>query len=151
LADLVFAIEPLSVCWDEMVALASKHWQETESYRHGQPFAPSFDRYNQYDQAGWYFEATIRDAGVLVGYAGIYLIESMHSQQVIATEDSLFIDKPYRKGRTALRFIKFLEDECRKRGAVEVNITAKNPAVAKILAYLGFPQVATHHSKQLTR
>lgn len=147
---IAFAVEPLSVCWDEMVKLASEHWKETEGYRHGQPFAPSFDRYNEYDKCGWYFEGTIRDDGVLVGYAGIYLTPSMHSQQVIATEDSLFILPSHRKGRNAIRFIKFLEDECRKRGAVEVNITAKNPAVAKILDYLGFPQVATHHAKQLT-
>lgn len=147
---MIFAVEPLRQCWDEMVALAAEHWKETEGYRHGQPFAPSFDRYNQYDEGGWYFEATIRDEGRLVGYCGMYLFPSMHSQQPIATEDSLFILPEYRKGRNAIRFIKFLEDECRKRGAVEVTITAKNAKVAKILEYLGYPQVGTHHSKQLS-
>lgn len=146
---MIFAVEPLSQCWDEMVSLASLHWQETETYRHGQPFAPSFDRYNEYDRMGWYFEGTMREEGRLVGYAGIYIVPSMHSQQMIANEDSLFIHPDFRKGRNAIRFIKFLEEECRKRGAVEVTITAKNPAVAKILEYLGFPQVATHHSKHL--
>lgn len=147
---IAFAVEPLAKCWDEMVALAAHHWQETEGYRHGQPFAPSFERYDEYDRAGWYFEATMRDQGRLVGYCGIYVVPSMHSQQMIATEDALFILPDYRRGRNALRFIQFLEMECRQRGVVEVNITSKNEAVKRLLEHLDFPVVAYHHSKQLS-
>lgn len=146
---IVFAVEPLAQCWDEMVALAAHHWQETEGYRHGQPFAPSYERYAEYDRAGWYFEATARVEGRMVGYCGIYVVPSMHSQQMIATEDAMFIVPEYRRGRNALRFIQFLEQECQRRGVVEVNITSKTEAVKRLLEHLDFPVVAHHHSKQL--
>lgn len=146
---IAFAIEPLVRCWDEMIALAAEHWQETEAYRHDQPFAPSFERYNEYDKLGWYFEGTVREAGILVGYCGMYLTPSMHSQCLIATEDSLFLRKDHRRGRTALRFIQFLEAECARRGAVEVGITAKTEEARRLLLHLDFAQVATHHSKRI--
>lgn len=145
-----FAVEPLAQCWDEMIALAALHWKETEGYRHGQPFAPKLERYKQYDDMGWYFEGTARDDdGKLVGYCGMYIVPSMHSQCQIAVEDSLFIVPEHRKGRNAIRFIKFLEDECRRRGVVEISITAKNEGVGKILQYLDFSLTAWQYSKQI--
>lgn len=148
---IVYAVEPLPDCWDEMIALASEHWKETEGYRHSQPFAPDFNRYNQYAAAGWYFEGTVRDDGVLVGYCGMYLVPSMHSQCQIAVEDSLFLAKSHRSGRTAMRFIQFLEEECRRRGAVEVEVTAKTEPARRLLEFLDFKQVSTHHVKQLSQ
>ena len=145
-----FAIEPLAQCWDEMVALAALHWQETEGYRHGQPFAPSLERYKQYDDMGWYFEGTARDdSGKMVGYCGMYIVPSMHSQCQIAVEDSLFIVPEHRKGRNAIRFIQFLEAECRRRGVVEISITAKNEAVGRLLTHLDFSLTAWQYTKQI--
>lgn len=132
-----------------MVALAKMQWQETEAYRHSQPFNPSYERYRQYEQIGCYFEATVRDVAKMVGFSGIYLCPSMHSQCLIATEDSLFLHPDYRKGWTAARFIKFLENECRKRGAVEVSITSKRNGVGKLLERLDFELVGYHYSKPL--
>lgn len=149
---MIFAIEPLSSCWNEIMVLAEAHWMETEEYRHGQPFNPIFERYNQYDTAGWLFQFTARDEGKLVGYATMYLVPSMHTQMQIATEDTWFLLPEYRKGRNAIRFYNFVQDEMFKRGAKEVIMTAKMTNHAgKILEYLDFKPVAVQYSKQLGR
>ncbi len=146
---MIFAVEPLTQCWDEMIALAKLHWQETEGYRHGQPFCPSFERFNSYDTKGWYFEATARVCGKLVGYCGMYIVPSMHSQLMVAAEDSLFIAPEYRKGRNALRFMQFIEAECRKRGVVEIMVTAKTKQVCRLLEHLDFSLISWQYSKQV--
>ena len=71
-ASVAYDIEPLSGCWPEIEAIGRAHWQETmEYYRGKQPYAPSFDRYNQYDKLGWLITFTARDSdnGQMVGYS----------------------------------------------------------------------------------
>lgn len=146
---MIFAIEKLKDCWDEIMVLAKEHWFETEEYRHGQPFNPLFERYDAYDRAGWLFQFTARDEGKLVGYATMYLVPSMHSQVQLATEDTWFLIPEYRKGRNAIRFYKYVEQEMVARGAKEVVMTAKMTNKAgKILEYLDFKPVAMQYSKQ---
>lgn len=148
--NLIFAIEPLTKCWNELMELHAAHWKETEGYRHNQPFAPSFDRYNQYDKAGWFLMFTARDGGKLVGNAGMYITPSMHTQQIIATEDTWFLLPEYRKGRNAVDFYKFVEEECRQRGVVEICMTTKKTNSAqRILEYLGYELVSYQYSKHL--
>lgn len=148
---MIFAVEKLVDCWDQIMILAKAHWQETEMYRHGQPFCPEFHRYDAYDKAGWLFQYTARVDGQLVGYATMYLVPSMHTQQLIATEDTWFLLPEFRKGRNAIRFYNYVQDDLFKRGAVEVIMTAKmTNAAGRILEYLGFKQVAKQYSKQIT-
>lgn len=146
---MIFAIEKLADCWDEIMVLASAHWCETEGYRHGQKYNPSFDRYNAYDTAGWLFQFTARDNGVLVGYSTMYLVPSMHTQLLLATEDTLFIAKSHRKGRNAVRFYQYIDTEMKKRGAYEVIVTGKTPVAERILKFLDFQPIAVQYSKQL--
>jgi GNAT superfamily N-acetyltransferase len=133
-----------------MIRLATQHWAETQSYRHSQPFSPSFERYNQYAAAGWFIQFTAREEGRMVGYGGVYIVASMHTQSTIATEDTWYLLPEYRKGWTALRFFKFMEKTCRERGAVEVSLTAPvTTKTGKILEFLGYQEVASHYSKHL--
>lgn len=148
---MIFAVEKLRDCWPEIMELASAHWKETEGYRHNQPFAPSLERYAQYEDAGWLLQVTARQDGRMVGYATMYVTPSMHTQQLIATEDTYFLDPEHRKGLAAIRLYKFAEQECRKLGAVEMMMTEKQETkVGRILQFLGFTQVARQWSKQLS-
>lgn len=147
-----FAIESLKGCWDEIMVLAEAHWQETEEYRHGQQFKPLFERYMSYENAGWLFQFTARDEGKLVGYATMYLVPSMHTQVSIATEDTWFLLPDYRKGRNAIRFYNYVQEQMFARGAKEVVMTAKlTNHAGKILEYLKFQPVAIQYSKQIAR
>lgn len=148
---MIFAVESLHNCWDEIMALASAHWQETEAYRHGQPFAPSFKRYTQYEDMGCLMQVTGRSNGEMVAYATLYITESMHSQVKLCVEDTFFIAKTHRKGLNAVKLYKFVEKECEKRGVSEIIFTSKSHAVDKILEYLDFQRVAAQYSKQLGR
>jgi GNAT superfamily N-acetyltransferase len=143
-------IESLSTCWDEIVRIGHEHWKETEGYRHNQPFAPSFERYKSYEDCGWGFTVTVRDEANLVGYSIMYVCPSMHTQELIATEDTFFLLPDYRKGWTAIRLLKFVENECARRGAVEICQTAKlKNSAGDILIARGYTFVAKQYSKRL--
>lgn len=145
-----YAIEPLSRCWQECLVLAQEHWQETERYRHGQSFNPNTPLYFEYEARGQFIMGTARDMGQLVGFAGMYVVPSAHTQQLIATEDTVFILPSHRKGRVGLAFVKFLERACEQRGVVEILWSPKlaNPAASRILDYLGYSMIGSIYSKQ---
>lgn len=145
---LDFAIESVADVWPELVELGRAHWHETEGYRHGQPFAPRMDRYLEYERIGWYALFTARDGGRLVGNLGMYFAPSMHTQQLIATEDTLFLLPEYRKGGNAADFIRFMLADCWRRGVVEVAATAKNDKVGKLLMWLDFKPTSVQYSLQ---
>jgi len=148
---VIFAVEPLATCWPEIEDIGRKHWHETmEYYRGKQPYAPSFDRYNSYDKAGWLLTFTARDQGQLVGYSLMYLVPSMHTQTMIATEDTIFLLSAYRRGRNGLRFHQFIESELQTRGAREIVVTAKpGSAACRLLEHIGFEVINHQYSKHL--
>jgi GNAT superfamily N-acetyltransferase len=151
--SVTYDVEPLSVCWPEIEAIGRAHWQETmEYYRGKQPYAPSYDRYNSYDKAGWLITFTARDSetGQMVGYSLMYLVPSMHTQTMIATEDTIFLLPEYRRGRNGLRFHQFIEAELRERGAREIVVTAKpGSAACRLLEHIGFSVINHQYSKHL--
>ncbi len=137
MSDLVFSFEPLADVWDEMIVNARLHWDETEMAKAGEQFAPSFSRYAQYGDA--YTVFTARDDGRLVGHCGMYLVASMHSQKMLATEDTWYLLPEYRKGRNAIRFHQFVADEMRQRGAEKITMTAAPyNGACRIMEYLGY-------------
>lgn len=142
----MFQIERVADVWSELLELHRLHWHETETYRHGQPFAPSMERYKEFEDCGWFLLFTARQGHRLVGNCGMYLCPSMHSQQLIATEDTLFLHPDFRRGRTAIEFIGYVRDECFRRGAVEVTVTAKGDKVGRLLRYLAFQPTAVQYS-----
>ena len=147
----VFAVEPIAEVWDEVVGLAKQHYCETQLYRHSQPFNPSFERYKHYNEAGCYIQFTVRDAGRMVGYGGAYIMPSMHTQRIIATEDTWYLLPEYRKGWTALKFFRFMQEECRKRGAEDVTLTVPEGIGTGVLCErLGYTKIATVYNQQFS-
>lgn len=145
-----FAIEKLQDCWDEIMVLANQHWNETQNFRHDEGFAPKFARYKQQEDWGSYIQFTARDEGVLVGYAGVYVVPSMHSQRLICTEDTWYIEPGHRKGLAAIRFFKFMENECRKRGVYSITLTAPESTKAETIhRFMGYRKVASVSYKRL--
>jgi len=146
-----FSIEPLADCWDEIMVLAQAHWQETEAHHHAQGFNARLERYQQYERCGWYQQFTARVNNCLIGFAGMYVTPSMHSQALIATEDTWFLHPDYRgKGRTFIRFYQFIEAEMRRLGAVEINMSVPIiGAASRLLEHLDYEPVKVHYSKQL--
>lgn len=150
---LAFATEKLRDIWPEWVVLARKHWDETEGFHVEQTFGPSLERYSAYETPGWFVMVTARDGGRLVGYAGFYVLPSMHSQSIISTEDTWFLHPDYRKGWNAMGLFRFAEAEAIRRGSIEATGTVRlsNPHAGAILRRMGYKEVATVFVKQLTR
>ena len=148
---MIFAKESLQQCWDEVIALARLHWNETEAYRHGQPFNPDAERYWHYNDIGYHHQFTVRDGGRLVGHAGMYVSQSMHTQLMVAHEDTWFLLPEYRRGRNAMRFYRYIEDDMRGLGVVEIMVSAKTVnQVGRLIEYLGYEHTEKLYTKQLT-
>ena len=152
--SLAFAVEPLEHCWsaiyDKPDGLAYQHWCETQQHRHGQGYNPLFERYNQYAKAGWFVQFTVRDDGRMVGYAGVYLVPSMHSQQLVSVEDTWYLLPEYRKGWNAIKFYRHMENACKAMGAVEATLTLPvTKDLGPILKRLGYSPVSEQYSKNL--
>lgn len=147
---LSFNIEPLEKCWNEVMVLASQHWAETEGFRRGEPFAPSYARYSECERIGFFLAFTARDVEKLAGYAGMYVTQSMHSQARIAVEDMWFLSPEYRKGTNAIRFIKYAEGALATRGVTAIQMSAKiSNGAGRLLDYLKYTPVSTLYFKSL--
>lgn len=148
---MIFSVEPLASIWNEKIQCAKEHWKETSMCADGEVLNASLERYEQYEKAGWYVEIVARKNGVFAGFCGMYLVPSMHTQDMLATEDILYIKPEFRNGRNALRFYQFVENEMKRRGAKKVMLTAPPSSVAnKLLLRMGCKHSANQYSKILT-
>lgn len=144
-----YRLEKLAFIWDQVVAMGRAHWAEN---KHAFAFNPDKKRYLQYEAMGCYFHFGARaEDGTLVGTGGIYIMPSMHTQQIICTEDSYYLMPSHRNGRNALRFFQFMEAFARERGAVEVQLTTPltNLNAERIILFQGYYQTAKGWSKPL--
>ena len=150
---LIFAIEPVERVWNEVMVLANQHWEGTRGYRRHTPFNPSFARYQACNQSGFFQLFTARDAGTLVGYFGVYVTDSMHSQERMMTEDTFYLAPSHRGGRHALRFLQFIETQARDWGVVEILFSCESDnqtGIHKLLKFLDFEPTIQQYSKRLT-
>lgn len=151
--SLVFSLEPVSSTWNEVVVLATEHWSGTKSYRRHEPFNPSYERYKAYNDSGYFQLFTARDAGALVGYFGVYLTPSMHSQKLMATEDTFYLATSHRGGRNALRFLKHIETKLSEWGVHEIMFSCEidnETGIKGLLKFLDFNPVIVMYSKHLS-
>ncbi len=150
--SLVFAIEPVEKVWNEVMILAQQHWAGTHSYRRHEPFNPSFERYQVCNQSGFFQLFTARDGQHLAAYFGCYLTQSMHSQNLMLTEDTFFLHPDYRGGRNALRFLKHIEAQARQWGVKEIMFSCEidnETGIQGLLKHLDFHPVIMQYAKQL--
>jgi GNAT superfamily N-acetyltransferase len=127
---------------------------ETQQHHHDQPYAPSFERYNSYAKVGWFLQFTARENGKLVGYSGVYVTPSMHTQATISVEDTWYLLPEYRKGWNAIKFYKFIEAYGKPLGVHEAVLTipaTKDPRLGHMLERMGYTAVAVKYSKNLVR
>ncbi len=145
-----FAIEPLKSAWDEIIELGKMHWAETQQYRHNQPYNPRYDRYAPYANSECYIQFTARDEGKLVGFCGVYIVPSMHTQSLMATEDAWYLHPDYRRGWNAVSMFRFMEEECKRRGVVEISLTTPMGLNSGVICKrLKYTPIATVWSKRV--
>lgn len=129
-----------------------EHWQETEHYRHGIPYNPDYERVIDLDQQGRVLIAVVEhtETGSLVGNYGFYLSRSAHTQTLIATEDTLFISKPHRRGRLAIELMRYAEHALASIGVRELQVSVKlTNDVGPMVERMGFSPTGKQYVKIL--
>ena len=150
---IALQVERVAECWDELYPLAKAHQASTKSYRRHEPFNPDKTRYIQYNAIGFFHLVTARDGGKLVGYFGVYVTDSMHSQLKMATEDTFYIHPDYRQGRTALRVIRYVENYLHLLGVNEILFSCEidnKTGIQGLLNLLGYQAKIQQYSKHLS-
>lgn len=156
--SLVFAIEPLEPIWDAIEDMATEQWEESDYNIHGLPLKLDRDRYLRFNELGIFLMFTARDEGLLVGYAGLYLMPSMHTQTPLVTEDTIFLLPAYRGPRAVIRFYRFIEQEYirivgfayPRATMMELSFTTKlTNGMGRVLEYLDFSRSAMQYLKQI--
>jgi GNAT superfamily N-acetyltransferase len=152
-----FHHERIADILDEIRPLHAEHWNETEGYRHGIAMKPDYPAFMAHERSGRFKLFTVRThEGKLVGNCGVYLSRSTHHQQLVATEDTLYLLPEHRRGHLARLFVEFVQTALYGAGVREIRITvkldrqtAKPMAAERLLSRMGYEHVANELVKVL--
>ena len=99
----------------EWVDLARQNWQEFAELCPA--FDPDMERFYMLEEVGCLRTFSMRDRTKLVGYL-IYVVarHPYDPQRVVADEINWYIHPDYRRGRNAIRFLRYAEDRLREDG-----------------------------------
>jgi len=102
----------------KVVELMRDNWHETGF---DFEFDPSAEQYQRVVDFNAMFAIAAFDDEQIVGYCTMVITPHLHNPAVIvASNDALFVAKPYRNGMTSGRLIRAAEEEAKRRGANKV-------------------------------
>ena len=123
--DYVIQTERFRDALPELKPLHEAHWQETESARHGLELAPDYDAMAADERAGRLLQFTVRHCGALVGNLRMYVLQSRHSANLVAVEDTLYIAPAHRGGLLGLKLLRYAEQCLVQIGVREIDANSK--------------------------
>lgn len=146
---LQFQIETCRAIWDEAMPLAQAHWNEISP---GGDMDFNSDALFAMEDNGMIRCYTARRDGVLAGYL-IYLgDESLYQRgRKIVRDLGLYVAPEFRKGTTAIRLMKYAEDDLRGVGVAEIFqvIPAGTDSLGRMLNGVGYRHHETVFKKIL--
>lgn len=105
-------------------------------------YNPRLDVYFAAADRGEYRTYVVFEDNDLIGYSGIWVTADMHSSELIATEDTIFVLDGHRKG-AGKALAKFILKDLEQMGVKRVTITpVTDLRVGKIWQRMGFKPVA---------
>lgn len=134
-------------------SLYRKHYAEMKDRLEGDghrigEYAPRLDVYFDAMDRGDLLTFIVLDNGTLVGYSNIWLTNDMHSGELIAQEDTIYMLPDFRNG-SGRKLAKYILGQLELRGVKRVTISpVTDLRVGKIWERLGFKPVAqmmTYH------
>lgn len=134
---------------DEAMPLLREHWVECGLYHQQIPLSVDHDYYTSSEEKGLTCCYTMRDGDRLAAYMVVSAQKHPHyKEDGFAFVDVLFVDKKYRKGMAAIRFMRYVEQEVKKTGvsvmSYHIKIHHDYPA---IFERLGFNKVEVIYQK----
>lgn len=142
--DLMFEVQPM----------LQAHWEEI-AFDRTIPLAPRWEVYLQTEDAGILRCYTVRDHGMLIGYAAFFVNYSLHyGGSLQAAQDIIYVDPLYRSGRVGLGLIRYYEAALKAESVQVLMCHSKaneKHVYASLLDRLGYSLVDHIHCKRLDR
>ena len=130
--------------------LLAKNWEETGF---DFPFNPNVSAYQALYESGLCFALrAANEYGDVIGYCTVVVVPHAHNPEVIvASNDALFVDKPYRNGIVPGRLILSAEKHAREMGATRFTWHCRyGTALADVLIKHGYSPVDVVVMKNLS-
>ena len=111
-------------------------------------YNPRLDQYFAAFSGGWLLNYVVRLDGAPVGHSNVYLTNDMHSGELIAQEDTIYILPEHRNG-IGKTLVKHILADLKARGVKRAIISpVTDLRVGKIWKRMGFREVASLMSYQ---
>ena len=124
--SIVYAVEKLDTCLEEMKPILQLHYDEVAMYKDKVPLAPDYDKYLALEEVGIFHIVTVRDSGKLIGYFISIVTPNLHySETTYAVNDILYIHEDYRAAGVAQKMFQYAEDKLIELGASVIVIHMK--------------------------
>ena len=149
--QLSYQQEFLCTVRPDITDLARRDWLEVQHDASITKLDIDWDIYQALEDQGSLCFFTCRDKGKLVGYFSVIIVPNLHSKgNFRVMNDAIFLDKPYRKGLSGVKLIKFAEACLREDGhkTLTINTTECNP-IDKLMLRLGYSKIVTSFEKEL--
>lgn len=147
MAEYTYQIENGAHTLPEFQPLYHRHYCETverleKAGLKPAPYKPDWGRFIDYWMSGYLIHYNARFDGLPVGYCNMYLTHSMHNQEYVSHEDSLYVHPEHRNG-VGRKLTKFVLKDLQERGVKRVVMTARtDPRAEKLWQRLGFKETA---------
>lgn len=134
---------------EEIEPLLIEHEEELNVTSY--PLAVNKMLYIKSNISGMNVAYTVRKDNDLIGYICYWFFDNLHYGTYSAQQDVLFISKPYRKGRTGIKLLKYSEDDLKNTHEVKMILqhTKKHKALDSLFEYLGYSESDKIYIKEL--
>lgn len=123
---ITFSVENANTLLNEGSELFKKHWKEVDQFTNERPLNIDYATFFQLESQGRLAVFTVRDTGRLVGYAVFTFGVSSHHSIPVASNDAFYIHPQFRRGWTAVKFIKYCLKMLRKTKTKQVSWRTKS-------------------------
>jgi len=132
---------------DEVWPLLEEHAKELNIYKC--PLEPNVPMYLKAGNSGALAVYIMRDNGKLIGYAAYWICRHPHYNIQVASQDVIYLDMAYRKGRSGIKLIKFSEKKLKEDYKVDVIVQQSkvNKSLDKLFEYMEYDHIESVYAK----
>lgn len=147
----VIAIEPCKELAKDASGLWQTHWEELGMADYDLGLNINLDYYTALEDEGMGFVAVYRRNNEVLGYCHAQIISHpYHRDDVFGSSNLIYVKKGFRNGTIAPKLLKWVEEECRRRGAVGFNIASNlNKGIGMWLMRKGYIPMDVVYTKSL--
>jgi len=148
---ITFQVEKLADVKDEVLPLLRLHWDEIALNKDTVPLDIDWEMYQRIEGAGGFCAVTMRDDGVLGGYAAYCIGGSLHYRSLkIAESDIFYIHPDHRRGLLAVSLFREAEKTVKALGCNKiVNKVKLHFDVGPLFERMGYAPIERLYAKSL--